>query len=401
MLTNSKILFVSHGVTLNGAELCLVEAIQALQRRGVSEVNVLLSKGGELERLLVANNVGIVYTAKNPRWIGPKMNFRTSMKFIRRTLQLFWQCSRTIRTLRPDYLISNSVVCSPATALAAKLHGIRHTWYVHELGDKDHGYKFYLGKKATWSLVKSLSHNIIFNSQFTRKHFENGNEQKHNQKVIYYAVPVDRFRTQMPHFDEAIQKKWENPKIWRILVAGRTSEGKGQEDVVRALAIVKNELNFDRFHLTILGKIPGAYSDKLASLVDKFGLHEVVKMIPFVSDPASYYAESHIGVTTSRNEAFGRITVEYMKAKLLVIGASSGATTEIIAHGTNGLLYKTGDIREFAELLYRSMMDFEGSASMSEKGKLAAEKAYNLDKYAKDLESVITMQQGQVQAVTT
>jgi len=51
----------------------------------------------------------------------------------------------------------------------------------------------------------------------------------------------------------------------------------------------------------------------------------------------------------SRLEAFGRVTVEYLRRGRPVIGTRSGGTPEIVDDGVTGLLYNPGDIEALAE----------------------------------------------------
>lgn len=51
----------------------------------------------------------------------------------------------------------------------------------------------------------------------------------------------------------------------------------------------------------------------------------------------------------SRAEAFGRVTVEYMLKGIPVIGARSGATTELISDKETGILYELGNPIDLAE----------------------------------------------------
>ena len=51
---------------------------------------------------------------------------------------------------------------------------------------------------------------------------------------------------------------------------------------------------------------------------------------------------------TSINEAFGRVTVEYMANYMPVIGVNTGGTAEIIKDKLNGFLYELNNIEELA-----------------------------------------------------
>jgi glycosyltransferase involved in cell wall biosynthesis len=66
------------------------------------------------------------------------------------------------------------------------------------------------------------------------------------------------------------------------------------------------------------------------------------------NDAFSYMCIADVVLMCSRSEGFGRVTVEGMLAGKVVIGARSGATTELIQDGVTGLLYTLGDYKELA-----------------------------------------------------
>ena len=53
--------------------------------------------------------------------------------------------------------------------------------------------------------------------------------------------------------------------------------------------------------------------------------------------------KADVELVCSNREAFGRVTVEAMMAGNPVIGADSGANTELIQDKKNGRIYKNGD----------------------------------------------------------
>ena len=52
--------------------------------------------------------------------------------------------------------------------------------------------------------------------------------------------------------------------------------------------------------------------------------------------------QADIGLTCSRNEAFGRTTVEALLMGKPVIGTNTGGTVDLISDGVDGLLYPPG-----------------------------------------------------------
>jgi len=387
MRTNTRFVFVSHGNATHGAELCLVETVKALKVHGFEDIYVLLQRGGSyLESLLVESGARIKHIHTHPRWVGQPLTFNQKLKWIRNTVRLFFKFRHILTELKPDFVISNTVVCNPIFAIVSRLKRCKHIWYIHELGDKDHGYKYYFGKRFSWLIIKLFSDKIIVNSKFTFEHFTSKKYFDNKKiRVIYYAVPISRFRAIDPNFDKSISEKWTQLGSWKILIAGRTVEGKGQEDIINALGMLKAVHNVDNFHLTIIGQVDGDYNNKLLNLVDRHGLNKNITMIPFIDNPGPYFKEAHIGVTTSRNEAFGRVTVEYMKCNMVVAGANAGATNEIIENKGNGYLYELGDIKEFADILFKAISNIDRSRELALNARNKIEDRFNLHKHGKEI----------------
>lgn len=58
-----------------------------------------------------------------------------------------------------------------------------------------------------------------------------------------------------------------------------------------------------------------------------------------------------VAMMCSRAGALGRVTAEAMLAGKPVVGARSGATSELLREGFNGLLCAPGDLQELAQRL--------------------------------------------------
>lgn len=394
MQTNSRLLFVSHGNAMYGAELCLTEAVHAVKMQGIKAIDVLIQPGGNsLEEIFITNGANIKHFAGIYRWVdAKKLNWRQKLGWLKRNFIALREVTAAFRKHKPDYVITNTVVCSPIFAIAAKLCGCKHAWYIHELGDKDHGYNFYFGRRLTWLIINLLSDKIIVNSRFTLEYFygKKSDDSKAKIKVIYYAVPIeDTFKKKDPGFFDGIDDKWKTIARWKILVAGRTVSGKGQEDIINALGILKNVHKFEDFQLTILGRVEGEYSKFLDTLIVKHGLEGQVSMIPYTQNTTRYFKEAHIGVTTSRSEAFGRITVEYLKSNMIAIGANAGATGEIIENKVNGYTYELNKVDQLAEILLGVMKDKNKSCDFAANARAMTTKKFSLEKYGYELKNFL------------
>jgi glycosyltransferase involved in cell wall biosynthesis len=394
MLTNSRLLFVSHSNGMFGAELCLTEAVHAIKLQGIHAIDVLMKPGGNsLEELLMTNGANIKHFDNIHKWVGTKtLDWRQKLMWLKRNIITLREVIASFRKQKPDYVITNTVVCSPIFAIAAKLSGCKHVWYIHELGDKDHEYSFYFGRRLTWFIIKLFSDKIIVNSRFTLEYFSGKKTDETNSKikVIYYAVPIeDTFAKRDTCFFDEIEDKWKIIARWKFLVAGRTVKGKGQEDIVNALGILKNVHKVEDFQLTILGQVEGDYSKLLDDLILKHGLEGHVKMVPFTQNTIQYFKEAHIGITTSRNEAFGRITVEYLKSNMIAIGANAGATGEIIENKVNGYTYELNRVDQLAGILLEVIKDKKKAAHFAANARAITAKKFNLEKYGYELKTFL------------
>jgi glycosyltransferase involved in cell wall biosynthesis len=386
MAPTKKIVVVSHSSYFAGAEICLVETVNALVNYLQYRVCVVIpgKKDSHLEKELIKVGAIIHLGLPNPRWVDSKITISEKLKRLKDSVNVFRNFYRFLKKEQPDYVITNSVVSNPAFAFAAKKLNIKHAWYIHELGDMDHEYNYFLGKATTFRIINYLSAKLFFNSYFTLNHFmkdQQINPVKH--KVIDYVIDQERFKQQVPAIDSVNAfKQQQNFDTWQILVAGRTVSGKGQEDIIKALGILKNKYQLSNFHLCLVGQTDGSYNNKLMALTKDNDLVEKISFIKQTTSPAVYFQNAHIGVTTSRNEAFGRITVEYMKNNLITIGAAAGATGEIISNMENGFLYEVNNCEMLADILSKIISREIDSTTVLINAKRTVEKRFNYNTHA-------------------
>jgi glycosyltransferase involved in cell wall biosynthesis len=337
-----RYLFVSHGATLHGAERCLAESVVAFKKNEFCEIIVLVpgQKGSELESLLSQHGAIVLSGVDCPWWVNPSFSLGS---FIRKTLKTFVKTLRLLYRYKPDYVVINTIVVNPAFAMASRLLRIKTVWYIHELGDLDHGYKYLLGRANTFRILRLLSDRQVFNSVFTAHHFG----ATRDQSIVRYAVNQN-----IPTVDSnSPLQNVRSTKNWHIVLIGRTAEGKGQSQIVQAANLLLHKHFIHNFRVSIVGVTDCEYSRHLFSLAQEHKLLDHIEFIPFGDHVRHYLDNADIGVTTSLNEAFGRITVEYLKAGLVTIGASSGGTKEILDEFKGVYQYEPGNAEDLAEKL--------------------------------------------------
>jgi glycosyltransferase involved in cell wall biosynthesis len=110
--------------------------------------------------------------------------------------------------------------------------------------------------------------------------------------------------------------------------------GKGQEHLLRALAVVR--ARFPNCRLLLAGD--GSCRPQLERLAGELGLSSCVVFAGFVEDTAEVYRGLDCFVFPAAGEALGTSLLAAMAHSLPAIGVASGGVPEIIEDGVNGLL---------------------------------------------------------------
>ena len=247
-----------------------------------------------------------------------------------------------LRRQRPTMVLTNTMTI-PSHAIAAKILGIPHHWLVREFGRDDHQLWFLLGYRRTVRLIGRLSDSVICNSHAV-------------EQALLAVDPTMRTHVVYPVVDTELATPPERRlgERMRIILVGYFSEAKGQRLAIESIAIAR-KAGID-IELTLVG----TGSDRpLHSLAQQLGVDDLLTIHGPTPDLRPYWAAAHVGLMCSQSEAFGRVTVEAMRAGLPVCGTNSGGTPEIITPGVNGLLSPTGDASALAANLIALESDEE------------------------------------------
>lgn len=180
--------------------------------------------------------------------------------------------------------------------------------------------------------------------------------------VIYDGIDTTRFGYVCP-------KKF---KELNIVCVGRIEENKGQLQIIEALHYLPHDI-LEHTWLSFLGEAYGEYQKVLNAKIEEYYLSERVKFLGYCNDIPQKLSEYNVGITSSKGEAFGRVTIEYMAAGLAVIASNTGANGEIISDEIDGLLYSYGDSRELSQKLIFLYQNVEKASQIAQKGKEKAE----------------------------
>ncbi len=143
-----------------------------------------------------------------------------------------------------------------------------------------------------------------------------------------------------------------------MVLCGRITRQKGHLDAIRAMGILR-QMGYD-VYLHLVGdhhKANAAYLQELKDAISCLDLEERVVFEGQIADMASFRQHMNIELMCAECEPFGRVTVEGMRSGLVVIGANTGGTLDIVQDGENGILYQQGDASSLAEAIKRVIED--------------------------------------------
>ena len=179
-----------------------------------------------------------------------------------------------------------------------------------------------------------------------------------------------------------------------VILYGRVAEGKGQafyiEGAIKAAGRLKTKC-----HFYFAGKIEDEdYFKKCIHMIESAKLNQYISYIGEIADVKDMLSDKDIVCVCSKSEGFGRVTVESQMAGCIVLGADTGATTEIIKDGINGYLYENNNVDNFAGRLCYIVENLESAKEVAIVGQKEAIAKYSIDMNVENIISVYKRLQG-------
>lgn len=242
---------------------------------------------------------------------------------------------KIVENWEPDIILTNSFTLLEGARIAKKLEK-PHVWHVREFMELDHQVTHYNGR-----LVKELCScsNAIFISKSVEKYYHSKGYNFLSTKVIYDQVKINDYSK---IHDEIY---FINNEI-KMMIVGILQENKGQLEAIK-IAEALNDKGY-LVHLDIYGEGPNYGLIKKYIDVHKLGF---VELKGFCSDIMERRPLYDISLVCSKNEAFGRVTVESMWAKNITVAVKAGASLELLKDKETGYLYELGNIEECCHLI--------------------------------------------------
>ena len=338
-----RILFVHQDHCLYGASQSLLGLIDHLACSGHAAF-VLLPRTGPLVDALEQRRVqyaivpwrGWMSSEDFPRFrmvLSAGKGFMLNLRYV-------MHAEKAVAGFRPNLVHTN---CSrtPFGSMLALWLGVPHTWHFREFlgGPFSGGTEFSLGRAISLAWIRRASRAVVMVSAALMKEFS-GHLGSFPTYVVHDGVmPLERMR-------RTVAIPLPRGGLPTFSIIGRFDAGKQPLVALEAVKLLRDEGVQVRLLMAGWG-LPEDVRDVTRYIAEN-RLHRQVETPGFVSDVADVFARSHAMLMCSKCDAFGRVTAEAMAHARPVIGAEAGATTELIVHGGNGLLFRTGDAVDLA-----------------------------------------------------
>lgn len=374
-----RILFVTYCRAMLGANRSLVQLMIDLREQYDVECYVLMpavedgSLHEELERL------------KIPYFIHPMKAWVVSENAKFRRLRGIKACIVNRKYLKEirnkiedkgfDLIYSNNSTIQIGADLAKRMK-LPHIWHVREYGKK-----FY-------HIVFSYSPNVVkakFDAAAAVIAVSKGIENYIKESISPSAKTVCIYDG--IYCRKTLRSEWNEDQKLNFCYVGALQEGKNQLELLKAVDILLREKITD-FHVTLVGEGKD-YEIELKEYCQSNNLDSYVSFAGYCNDVMKLLDEMDVGVICSQNEAYGRVTVEYLLSSMPVIGAKGSGTSEILQNEKTGYLYRGGEVDQLAGYMKKMIMNRDLVKEMGQNAYVYARNNFSNEKTAEQIYQVI------------
>ncbi len=362
-----RILQISSARAFGGGERHLVDLTRALHARG-HQVYAGLAPHSPLRASLDTLQAENIFT----------LPLRNSLD-VGSAIKL----SRILRERRIEIVHAHMARDYPLAALAARITpGVRLVITRHVL--------FPLSR--IHALTFSLAACVIAVSEAVAQALRSQHLFPNNRlRVIPNGVELSRFNVQG---GDVHRRKWRERfgAAYLIGIVGELSRVKGQEDFVRAAAIVTRACAVP-VHFLIVGEDKSRAGDeraRLRQLIADLRLTDCVHLLGRLDGDhiPSFLSSLDVFVSASRSEAFGLAIVEAMAAGTPVVATATAGAREIVTDGVTGRIAPIGDPSTMAASILELLQDDDARRRLALAARAMVSCRYKLDRMVAETERV-------------
>ncbi len=262
-----------------------------------------------------------------------------------------------------DLVYSNSSVIDIGVDISNRL-GIPHVYHIREFGELHYSLKCLFGNLYE-RLLYCTSSACISVSKAIEQYYSTKIPHKKSH-LIYNGIC----------FKEGTVLSKHNADVFQFVCAGIICNSKNQMEILYAANELINNRKETRFHVSFVGRGDAEYVEKMVKYIKDKNIGAHVSFLGEKDGISGVLKDMDAGIVPSNNEAFGRVTVEYMLQNLAVIANDSGANSEIVVDEKTGLIYESGDVIGLSNRMQILINDRDKLISLSSEGNKRAKSMF-------------------------
>ena len=370
------ILFVTSNAALYGANTSMLNLMDRLNIDGF-KTSVIVSTYGPLLEELNRKNYAykVIPFFGNYCKAGEPLKLKDKLYGLAYDIFLAKINKDIVEKWNVDVIHSNSSVADFGPLLAELTHK-PHIWHIREMMEDDYNIQYahpFLNK-----LLRSRSKKVICITEAVRKK-NYGKKKRKNVEVVYNGFDINDY---LIHKEDVFKND-----ICNFLICGVVQEGKGQIYAVKMIHILIDR-GMTKVHLYIVGNRNPEYEKVLKKYISDNSLENYITFVDFTKNIQEIRKNIDIALVCTKNEALGRVTIESMLSDILVIGANSGGTAEIIQDGKTGYLYRSEDEVDLTEKVIYAWNHKEEVKEIVRQAKSYAEENFDSVKQTEKIEKM-------------
>jgi glycosyltransferase involved in cell wall biosynthesis len=175
----------------------------------------------------------------------------------------------------------------------------------------------------------------------------------------------------------------------RVATIGHLAPIKGQEDFVRAAAMVGQQRRDVEFLIVGEDKSPARKNRvALEKLIDELGMAQQIRLTGWIDDIAAFLSTVDLFVSSARAEPFGLSIVEAMAARVPLVATASEGAREIIEPNQSGRIVPVADPASLAQAITELLNNEPERRRLALSGEAAARAHFSLERMIEDTERV-------------
>ena len=340
------ILFIIHYSGMYGANQSMCRLMVELREKYDVHPVVLLSRRGEICDFLDQNKI-TYYISHFYWWVNEGKGVFQYLLNLRKQIINLLELRKIVQLVigeKIDLVYSNSVTINTGFLLSRKLQ-CPHIWHIRETLQA-YNFKYSLPDFIVKKIFEKGADRYVVISDYLAQDYAGLLPVEKIQR-IYNGID----------FSRACHIPAKVSSTFNICMMGIISDQKNNLDALKALCILVNKYKLGNIRLHLIGGHKTDYLQILKKYIAENELDDYVVFHGHVKEIDLLLSEMHLGLMCSRDEAFGRVTVEYMMHGMPVIASNSGANPEIVKDNVNGFIYTLYNADELAEKIYKFAND--------------------------------------------